>query len=163
MTLEASRAPFGRGLGSSWALFGRSWALLAPLGRFLGASWTLLGVSLAPLGPLERILDPQGSIWGPLWALKTRFGVDFGRVWGESGEDLDNSWWFFGRSKSIFLFFQHWGPPRCLAKPRGASQCAGVPDPTRVKCFFHQLILDHITSLLGGVKPPGSGHRVSRR
>ena len=92
MTLEASRAPFGRGLGSSWALFGRSWALLAPLGRFLGASWTLLGVSLAPLGPLERILDPQGSIWGPLWALKTRFGVDFGRVWGESGEDLDNSW-----------------------------------------------------------------------
>ena len=90
MTLEASRAPFGRGLGSSWALFGRSWALLAPLGRFLGASWTLLGVSLAPLGPLERILDPQGSIWGPLWALKTRFGVDFGRVWGESGEDLDN-------------------------------------------------------------------------
>ena len=33
----------------------------------------------------------------------------------------------------IFLFFQHWGPPRCLAKPRGASQCAGVPDPTRVK------------------------------
>ena len=55
------------------------------------------------------------------------------------------------------------GPPRCLASPREASQCAGVPDPTRVKCFFHKLILDHITSLLGGVKPPGSGHRASRR
>ena len=81
---------------ASWAalrtLLGASGPLLDGLGRLLGASWALLGASLAPLGPLGCMLGPQGSIWGPFWALKARFGVDFGGVWGGSGEDLGGSW-----------------------------------------------------------------------
>ena len=59
--LGASRAPFGRQLGSlgrlldalgrvldaSWASLGRSWG---SLGRLLGTSWALLGASWVALG-----------------------------------------------------------------------------------------------------------------
>ena len=47
-----------------------------------------------------------------------------------SGKALEGFWEGFGK---VFKGFSMSGPPRCLAKPRGASQCAGVPDPTRVR------------------------------
>ncbi len=58
-------------LGHSWALLGASWALL---GRLLGALRCLLGACWVPHAALD------GS------------RLDFGGVWGASGEGFEGPW-----------------------------------------------------------------------
>ena len=66
------------GLGEIWGPLGHSWALL-------GASWALLG---RLLGALRCLL---GACWVPHAALDGS-RLDFGGVWGASGEGFEGSW-----------------------------------------------------------------------
>ena len=63
------------------------------------------------------------------------------------------------------------GPPRCLAKPRGASQCAGVLEPLRVLdhcsgCLRKLELIWMVWSCFTHIRAPYGvqvGVRVSRR
>ena len=106
-------APFWTGLGPSLALLGLPWA---PVGYLLVASWTLWG-------GLERLC----------WALLC-LNVCFEAYREGYGRDLGG----YGKGLGLIFgtFFQHFSsypynfsmlrPPRCLAKPRLASQRSGV-------------------------------------
>ena len=74
MDLGQSWAPFGRGLGQSWASCGRSWGLF---GRSWGALGALLGVLEAKMSskrPSGWNLDRFGKVWGRFWE-------GLGRIW----------------------------------------------------------------------------------
>ena len=80
MDLGRSWAPFGRGLGRSWASSGRSWP---PLGRFVDVQ----NRAFFKHGPKMGSKRPLGSILG-------RFFMDLGTVWEGFGEE-------FGRILSL--------------------------------------------------------------
>ena len=77
LVLGGSWAPFGRGLGRSWASSGRSWP---PLGRFLDVQ----SRAFFKHGPKMGSKRPFGSIFGGVGESFGRFLGDFGRVWGDS-------------------------------------------------------------------------------
>ena len=78
LDLGVSWASFGKGLGSSWASFGRSWALF-------GRSW-------GALGALLRLLKAKMSSKRPFgWILGC-----FGQVLGQFGEGLGTNLKGFG-------------------------------------------------------------------
>ena len=78
-------APFGRGLGGSWAPLGRSWA---PLGRLLGTLGRLLGALGRLLAGLFDSISPKLV----QDALQEAFWIDFGSIWGWFWEDLGRVW-----------------------------------------------------------------------
>ena len=72
--LGRSWAPFGRGLGRSWASCGRSWGLF-------GRSW-------GALGPLLGVLGVRMSSKTPLGWMLGRFGLVLGWFWASLGGNL---------------------------------------------------------------------------
>ena len=118
---------FGKVLSSIWEGFGRVWGVSW---AFLGAFWWFFGRSKSSFFEalvqdrhqeaiwidLGSILDHFGKVWGGIWEDLKPFEQAVGRFWQSSLRWVSPTLSNFSMS----------GPPRCLAKPRGASQCAGV-------------------------------------
>ena len=94
--LGGSGAPFGRGLGWSWASFGCFWP---SLGRFLAIQnwasfrhWPKMGSKRA-----------SGGIWDPS-------GDGFGRIWRGFGRVLRGFSSIFGCTRNVFegIFLHFW-------------------------------------------------------
>ena len=140
----AQKINFGRVLGSIWegvgTVLGLFWELLGAFGPFFGRLKSSFYKALVPDGLQEASWIDFGSIWVDL----DRFSVDFSWILDGFWKDF---WKIFQRlfvlssniailwkitislGKTIIFEISSFimsGPPRCLAKPRGASQCAGV-------------------------------------
>ena len=96
------------------------------LGPHLRGVWDSLGCLLCTFRRFLSVslvfeialFSSIGLRWGPR-GLLDQFWVDFGGFWEVLEWILRDFGKFLGR-------FSMSGPPRCLAKPRGASQYAGV-------------------------------------
>ena len=130
-----SRRPFGSILGGFSKVLGRFWD---GFGTDLGDFWNGFGLIL------ERIWYMRGNwFWTWTWAWMQRFGLLCALSLGKKHISVEPTL-HFNQSLSMS------GPPRCLAKLRGASQCAGVL-PQRVLDFFSHN--PSLLLLLEGLRP----------
>ena len=130
-----SRRPFGSILGGFSKVLGRFWD---GFGTDLGDFWN--GFALI----LERIWYMRGNwFWTWTWAWMQRFGLLCAFSLGKKHISVEPTL-HFNQSLSMS------GPPRCLAKLRGASQCAGVLSPPRVGWWIHY---SYVSSPVGGLRP----------
>ena len=124
------------------------------LGPHLGGVWDSLGCLLCTFRRFLNVslvfeialFSSIGLRWGPR-GLLDQFWMVFGRFWEVFG-------WILGDFGKVLGRFSMSGPPRCLAKPRGASQCAGVLDPPACWMTIHQPPFPTTQPPLGGASPP---------
>ena len=136
-----SRRPFGSILGGFSKVLGRFWG---GFGTDLGDFWNGFGLIL------ERIWYMRGNwFWTWTWAWMQRFGLLCALSPGKKHISVEPTL-HFNQSLSMS------GPPRCLAKLRGASQCARGSLPLRV--LNDEFIIPTSVLLWEGFAPPWGGH-----